>query len=150
VARGLRSSPGRRVRPGAGSAVDETTAEDDEEADTSVSDLTTEADPSTFDQTFTDADAALRIDGEFEPVAGPKQVIPRVAYVLNHNLVYNPERGRWEPQKKGAVSGGTKPSLGTGLPFTITQGMTQPAVSFSLEAGQSAQTTQPTVSVSNV
>jgi len=100
VARGLRSSPGRRVRPGAGSAVDEEPADDDEEADTSVSDLTTEADPATFDRTFTDTDADLSIEGEFEPVAGPKQVIPRVAYVLNYNLLYNENRDRWEPQKK--------------------------------------------------
>jgi len=105
VARGRRAAPDRRAGTGrAGGTTD--TDEDDEEADTSVSDLTTEADPATFDQTFTDADADLRIEGEFEPVAGPKQVIPRVAYVLNYNLVYNEARDRWEPQKKVSNAGG--------------------------------------------
>jgi len=105
VARGRRAAPDRRAGTGrAGGTTD--TDEDDEEADTSVSDLTTEADPATFDQTFTDADADLRIEGEFEPVAGPKQVIPRVAYVLNYNLVYNEARDRWEPQKKVSNTGG--------------------------------------------
>jgi len=104
VARGRRAAPDRRAGTGrAGGTTD--TDEDDEEADTSVSDLTTEADPATFDQTFTDDDAALRIEGEFEPVAGPKQVIPRVAYVLNYNLVYNEARDRWEPQKKVSNAG---------------------------------------------
>jgi len=150
VARGLRSSPGRRVRPGAGSAVDEAPAEDDEEADTSVSDLTTEADPATFDQTFTDDDASLRIDGEFEPVAGPKQVIPRVAYVLNYNLVYNEARERWEPQKKAPSREDLPRVPGGAFDRVLLPQTTQPAVRFDLVAGQSAQTTQPSVSVSNV
>jgi hypothetical protein len=67
---------------------------------TSLADLTTEADPQQFDQTFTAGDANLTIQGRFDPVAGSRQVIPRVAYVLNYNLVYNEARDRWEPKKK--------------------------------------------------
>lgn len=105
MSRGRRAAPGRRGGLGRSGTTED--SDDDEEAeDTSVSDLTTEADPATFDQTFTDDDAALRIQGEFEPVAGPKQVIPRVAYVLNYNLVYNEARERWEPQKKVSDTGG--------------------------------------------
>lgn len=69
--------------------------------DSSLQDLTQPADPTTFDQTFEDGDAALNISGRFDPVAGSKQVIPRIAYVLNFNLVWNPDRQRWEPQVKG-------------------------------------------------
>jgi hypothetical protein len=68
--------------------------------DSSLPDLTTQADPQAFDQVFSDADADLRLQGRFDPVAGPKQVIPRVAYTINFQMVYNESRGRWEPQKK--------------------------------------------------
>jgi hypothetical protein len=90
---------------GAGGGSEEA-PDDDDETGTSVEDLTTTADPGTFDQTFTDDDAELRIQGEYEPVAGRKQVIPRIAYVLNYNLVYNETRERWEPQKKVSNAGG--------------------------------------------
>jgi len=90
----------RIARPGGGGAPAEDDEDDDEPQETSVSDLTSEADPNQFDQTFTDSDAALTIQGAFDPVAGPKQVIPRLAYVINFNMVYNPERERWEPKKK--------------------------------------------------
>lgn len=66
---------------------------------TSLTDLTTEADPQQFDQTFTAGDADLTIQGRYDPVAGSRQVIPRVAYVINYNLVYNESRDRWEPKK---------------------------------------------------
>jgi hypothetical protein len=83
---------------------DEEPDEDDGPGDgpppTSLDDLTTEADPQQFDQTFVAGDASLTIQGRFDPVAGARQVIPRVAYVLNYNLVYNGSRDRWEPQKK--------------------------------------------------
>jgi hypothetical protein len=94
----------RIARPGGGGAPAEDDEDDDEQEETSVSDLTSEADPNQFDQTFTDSDAALTIQGAFDPVAGPKQVIPRVAFVLNYNLIYNEERGRWEPQKKSDLA----------------------------------------------
>jgi len=65
----------------------------------SIQDLVNPADAQQFDQTFSDADANLNIEGAFDPVAGPKQVIPRVAYVLNFNLLYNEQQERWEPQR---------------------------------------------------
>lgn len=81
-------------------------AEDEEEDGTSVDDLTQPADPQQFDQTFTDDDTPLSIAGNFDPTAGPKQAIPRLAFVLNYNLVYNEARERWEPQKKSSSSVG--------------------------------------------
>lgn len=104
-----------RIRPGSGRSRRSTADEEPDSPDeddvgddspdsgiptTSLDDLTTEADPQQFDRTFTAAGAPLRIQGAFDPVAGNKQVIPRVAYVLNYNLVYNADRDRWEPQKK--------------------------------------------------
>jgi len=67
---------------------------------TSLDDLTSEADPQQFDRTFLAGDADLTIQGRFDPVAGNRQVIPRVAYVINYNMVYNESRDRWEPKKK--------------------------------------------------
>jgi len=67
----------------------------------SIQDLVNPADAQQFDQTFSDADANLNIEGAFDPVAGDKQVIPRVAYVLNFNLLYNEQQERWEPQRSG-------------------------------------------------
>jgi hypothetical protein len=84
----------------------EARAEASQELRTSIDDLTTEADPERFDRTFTTADANLTIEGQFDPVAGPKQVIPRVAYTINYQMVYNEDRGRWEPQKKSSGVGG--------------------------------------------
>jgi hypothetical protein len=89
------------------------TDEDPDEADdpdagtlpTSLDDLTTEADPHQFNTTFTAGDAQLNIEGAFDPVAGSRQVIPRVAYVINYNLVWNEDRQRWEPKKKEADVG---------------------------------------------
>jgi hypothetical protein len=72
----------------------------------SIQDLVQPADVQTFDQTFTDAGAELDIEGEFEPVAGDKQVIPRIAYVLSYQLVYNPEQERWEPDEGNESGGG--------------------------------------------
>jgi len=72
----------------------------------SIQDLVNPADAEEFDQTFTDADAALDIEGDFDPVAGDKQVIPRIAYVLNFNLVYNESEERWEPDTGNESGGG--------------------------------------------
>ena len=83
---------------------DDQADEDGQQPPTSLEDLTTEADPQQFDQTFVAGDASLTIQGRFDPVAGARQVIPRVAYVLNYNLVYNPDRDRWEPQKKSRLT----------------------------------------------
>jgi hypothetical protein len=73
--------------------------------ESSIQDLVQPADVQAFDQTFTDAGAELDVEGEFEPVAGDKQVIPRIAYVLNYNLIYNEAQERWEPQE-GNENGG--------------------------------------------
>jgi hypothetical protein len=84
-------------------ATDEPTDESEEEPPTSIEDLTQETDPSRFDRTFLSSAADLDIEGQFDPVAGPKQVLPRMAYVINLNYVYNENRERWEPKKKGDI-----------------------------------------------
>jgi hypothetical protein len=110
-----------RVRPGTDRELRFTQTEEpddtDEEPDeadgpadgplpTSLDDLTTEADPQQFDQTFIAGDAGLTIQGRFDPVAGNRQVIPRVAYVISYNLVYNAARDRWEPDEGNDTAGG--------------------------------------------
>jgi len=99
MSRELRTRARARIQPGESDESDES-----EDADgpaqipsTSIQDLINPADAQQFDQTFSDADANLNIEGAFDPVAGPKQVIPRIAYVLNFNLVYNEQQERWEP-----------------------------------------------------
>lgn len=93
-----------RTADGETGGMAEDVAEDIEEGEaekppTSIKDLTAEADPRSFDRSFTSDTANLTIQGDFDPVAGTKQVIPRVAYTLNFNFVYNPERDRWEPDE---------------------------------------------------
>jgi hypothetical protein len=111
---------GRRRRPDPEDAedadLDEDEADEDpeetaDEPSTSLEDLTSEADPNQFDQTFRDDDALLDIQGAFDPVAGSKQVIPRVAYTINYNFVWNPDRGRWEPDEGNDNAGANPASL---------------------------------------
>jgi len=102
MSRELRTRARARIQPDTDDESDESEADDDVPAQipsTSIQDLINPADAQQFDQTFSDADANLNIEGAFDPVAGPKQVIPRVAYVLNFNLLYNEQQGRWEPQR---------------------------------------------------
>lgn len=80
---------------------DEEDAEEVEAPETSIEDLVNQADMNQFDQTFTDASSNLSLQGGFDPVAGDLQVIPRLAYVINFNMVWNPSKDRWEPKKKG-------------------------------------------------
>jgi len=95
----------------AGEGTDEPATGEEGESDeelppTSIEDLTQETDPNRFDRTFLSSAADLTIEGQFDPAAGPKQVLPRLAYTINYNYVYNPKRGRWEPDEgneSGAV-----------------------------------------------
>jgi len=104
MSRELRTRARARIQPDADDESDDSEADEDVPAQipsTSIQDLINPADAQQFDQTFSDADANLSIEGAFDPVAGPKQVIPRVAYVLNFNLLYNEQQERWEPQRSG-------------------------------------------------
>jgi len=104
MSRELRTRARARIQPDESDESDESEADEDVPAQipsTSIQDLINPADAQQFDQTFSDADANLDIEGAFDPVAGPKQVIPRVAYVLNFNLLYNEQQERWEPQRSG-------------------------------------------------
>lgn len=96
----------------------ETDDDADETQETSIADVTQTAAPEDFDQTFLSSGAALDIDGQFDPVPGPKQVIPRVGYTINFNFVYNEARDRWEPDTGNGNPGaaGTKAfqTAGTG------------------------------------
>jgi len=99
MSRELRTRARARIQPDTDDESDD--ADDDESPAqipaSSIQDLVNPADAQQFDQTFTDADAALDIEGAFDPTAGDKQVIPRIAFVLNFNLVYNEQQERWEP-----------------------------------------------------
>jgi hypothetical protein len=81
-----------------------TTAEDDPEAEdlppTPEDVQINAADVDQFDQTYLAQSQNFKIEGEFSPAPFPLQVLPRVAYTINYNFVYNDSRGRWEPQKK--------------------------------------------------
>jgi len=121
MSRELRTRARARIQPGESDESDDSEADEDVPAQipsTSIQDLINPADAQQFDQTFSDADANLNIEGAFDPVAGPKQVIPRVAYVLNFNLLYNEQQERWEPQRSGDTgnsgSGGLGDPVATG------------------------------------
>jgi hypothetical protein len=89
----------------------------DNQPDSSIEDLVQPADPSQFDRTFLAGDADLNIEGPYDPVAGQRQVIPRVAYVLSYQLVYNEERERWEPETGNANRGtGNQATVLTDVP----------------------------------
>jgi len=99
MSRELRTRARARIQPDESG---ESEPADDEESPaqipaSSIQDLVNPADAQQFDQTFTDADANLDIEGAFDPTAGDKQVVPRIAFVLNFNLVYNEAQERWEP-----------------------------------------------------
>jgi predicted NAD/FAD-binding protein len=80
--------------------------EDGDLPPTSVEDLALETEPSRFDRTFLSSAADLTIQGAFDPAPGAKQVLPRLAYTINYNYVYNPNRGRWEPDEGKARAAG--------------------------------------------
>jgi len=104
MSRELRTRARTRIQPESDDESDESDDDDDTPAQlppSSIQDLVNPADAEQFDQTFSDADANLNIEGAFDPVAGDKQVLPRVAYVLNFNLLYNEQQERWEPQRSG-------------------------------------------------
>jgi hypothetical protein len=110
MSRELRTRARARIQPDTDDESSESEADDDVPAQipsTSIQDLINPADAGQFDQTFSDADANLNIEGAFDPVAGDKQVIPRVAYVLNFNLLYNEAQERWEPQRSGDTGNST-------------------------------------------
>jgi len=104
MSRELRARARARIQPERGDESDESDDEGNVPAQippSSIQDLVNPADAQQFDQTFSDADASLTIEGEFDAVAGDKQVIPRIAYVLNFNLLYNEQEERWEAQRVG-------------------------------------------------
>ena len=98
--------PGADDGPSDGADEDEEATDVDGQQQTSLEDLTTVADPSQFDRTFLADDANLTIQGAFDPVAGSRQVIPRVAYVIDYNLIWDPDAERWEPDEGNDDGGG--------------------------------------------
>lgn len=121
--------------------------------DTSIEDLTSEAQPEQFDRTFAAADADLTLQGRFDPVAGEKQVLPRVAYTINYNFIWNPDRQRWEPDTGNGsgvvsvadsgvvtVSSGGQEVIDTSLTDPTTNGDTLfPAVSLDSAPGDAVE-----------
>lgn len=88
---------------------DASNGDTDEEGFTSTQErLIQEADPERFDRTFRATDKNFRIGGAINsPSPFPLQTLPRLAYVINYNVVYNEDRERWEPQKKSSPEGKT-------------------------------------------
>jgi len=89
--------------------------ETDDQQETSLVDLQAPADPQTFDRTFLAQKENFRIEGNFSPAPFPLQVLPRVAYTINYQMVYNENQDRWEPQKKS--EGGGSSFVGTRTAF---------------------------------
>jgi len=59
------------------------------------------ADPEEFDQTFTAGRGNFNIGGAISsPASFPLQALPRLAYVINYNVVYDEDQDKWVPQKK--------------------------------------------------
>jgi hypothetical protein len=88
---------------GATVGVDSTDAEDgdapDDTDDSTFERLTGEADPERFDRTFLAQSDSFQIGGAVtSPAPFPLQVLPRVAYVINYNVVYDEARDKWVPQ----------------------------------------------------
>jgi hypothetical protein len=94
----------RTDRPEASNGTLEEDEEDEEptgmQTGTSLDEFAIESDPERFDRTFRSTGADLDIEGRFDPAPGAKQVLPRLAYTINFQMVWNPDRERWEPQKK--------------------------------------------------
>jgi|APHM01.1.fsa_nt_gi hypothetical protein len=143
----------RRDRP-APANTDEFEPDADASLASSIEDLQPAADPNQFDQTFTDQNADLDIQGEFDAVAGPKQVIPRIAYVLNFNLIYNEDKDRWEPQtdfSSGGSGGGSTAATNevTVLEKTSTQSSPNPGFGFQLSYQQTGADTLGAADLAN-
>jgi len=69
------------------------------------------ADVESFDQTFLAQSQNFKLEGQFSPAPFPLQVLPRVAYTINYNFIYNEDRGRWEADtgNRSTVEPGLKP-----------------------------------------
>jgi hypothetical protein len=76
-------------------------------ADTSLDDLVSGADPQSFDATFnvTRDDIPVATGSQF-PVPRPWQGIPRLAFVVNLNYVWNAEAEEWERDTGNRNGGG--------------------------------------------
>lgn len=103
-----RASVGPDPEPVVGPLPDDEEEEEEEpqEPTTSLDELQSEADAQQFDRTFLARSGDFRIEGQFSPAPFPLQVIPRVAYTINYNMVYNEERDRWEPDTGNDSGGG--------------------------------------------
>lgn len=63
-----------------------------------------QADAEQFDTTYLARRRDWRIGGAVSsPTPFPLQAIPRMAFVINYNMVYDEDEGKWVPKKKGEV-----------------------------------------------
>jgi len=89
--------------PDEGEVPDEEDGEDDD--GTSIADLVGEAEPEVFDRTFlVEKEDAPASTGDPWPVPQPWQGLPRIAYVINLNYVYDEANEEWVRQ--GPFEGG--------------------------------------------
>lgn len=94
---------------------DEDEAADDFESTGTARDLTTEADPAIFDQTFqaTKSDVPIGV-GEEVPIPRPWQGIPRVAMVFNFNYIWDDTNNEWVRDTGNSGGGGVWEVAATG------------------------------------
>jgi len=106
--------------PDEGEVPDEEDGEDDD--GTSIADLVGEAEPEVFDRTFlVEKEDAPASTGDPWPIPQPWQGLPRLAFVVNLNYVYDEENEEWVRQ--GPFSGGA----GSGFTVVDTRTTTVPA-----------------------
>lgn len=69
--------------------------------------ITSEADPEHFDRTFLGKQENFVLRGDVtSPAPFPLQVIPRVAYTINYNFVWDDSEEAWVPQNPFSGGGG--------------------------------------------
>lgn len=87
--------------------IEETEEDLDGETTGTVDEFTASADPEVFDQTYLAFGDNWRIDEPTpSPAPFPLQVIPRMAYVISYQMIYDEGLDQWVPQKKTLDVGG--------------------------------------------
>jgi hypothetical protein len=102
---------------------DTTDTTEEEDTDTSIADLVGQAEPEVFDRTFLveKEDLPAATDNPW-PVPQPWQGIPRLAFVVNLNYVYDEENGEWVRQGPFRTLDGVRVKETDSITVTATDG----------------------------
>jgi len=102
---------------------DTTDTTEEEDTDTSIADLVGQAEPEVFDRTFLveKEDLPAATDNPW-PVPQPWQGIPRLAFVVNLNYVYDEENGEWVRQGPFRTLDGVRVKETDSITITATDG----------------------------